>query len=152
MLSFRMDVCVESASLSSPIAWSLANRMAAMGERLLYDGLCPGNCFSFGTELENRLLVEMSSTRHSEHAQAYWWWSLWFEFGTRARFLMSMTNFGHGCTSRMILSLCYKDFHLSEVKRMSSYITVYSQNVLHQSAFGLVDVLVLCLWLRLDFF
>lgn len=68
-VSFRMDACVESALLSSLIAWSSANRMATMGERLLYDGICPGNCLSFGTELENRLLVEMSSTRSTEHAQ-----------------------------------------------------------------------------------
>lgn len=70
-ISFRMDACAESALQSSPIAWSSANRMAAMGERPLYDGICPGNCFSFGTELENRLVAEMSSTRCTEHAQAY---------------------------------------------------------------------------------
>lgn len=81
-----MGVCVESALLSSLIAWSSANRMAAMGEKLVYDGICPGNSFSFGTELENRLLVEMSITRCTEHAQAYWWWLLWFHFGTCALF------------------------------------------------------------------
>lgn len=67
-ISFRMGACAESALLSSLIAWSSANRMATMGKRLLYDGICPGN---FGTELENRLLVKMSSTRCPEHAQAY---------------------------------------------------------------------------------
>lgn len=66
-----MDVCVESALLSSLIAWSSANRMAVMGETLLYDGICPGNCFSFGTDLENRLLVEMPSTRRTEHVKAH---------------------------------------------------------------------------------
>lgn len=54
-----MDVCVESALLSSLIAWSSANRMAATGKRLLYDGICLGNCLRFGTELENRLLAEI---------------------------------------------------------------------------------------------
>lgn len=44
----RMDVCVESASLSSLIAWSSANRMAVTGERLLCDGICLGNCLRFG--------------------------------------------------------------------------------------------------------
>lgn len=67
----RMDACVESALLYSLIAWSSANRMAVMGERLLYDGICPGNCFSFGTELENRWLVEMTSSTCSEQPQAY---------------------------------------------------------------------------------
>lgn len=67
----RMDVCVESALLSSLTAWSSANRMAAMGETLIMMGSVPETCFSFGTELENRLLVEMLNTRHTEHVQAH---------------------------------------------------------------------------------
>lgn len=46
----RMDGCVGSALLSSLIAWSSANRMAAMGESLLSNGVCPTKCFSFGFE------------------------------------------------------------------------------------------------------
>lgn len=41
-------MCVESASPSSLIAWSSANRMAVTGERLLCDGICLGNCLRFG--------------------------------------------------------------------------------------------------------
>ena len=123
-ISFRMDVCVESALLSSLIAWNSANRMAAMGERLLYDGICLGNCFSFGIELENRWLVEMCSLRCTEHAQAYWWWFLWFEFHLAlAPFLAECEAFGHGFTSRIILTLCYRDFLLSRVKLIFDCIT-----------------------------
>lgn len=46
----RMGGCVGSALLSSLIAWSSANRMAAMGESLLSNGVCPKNCCSFGFE------------------------------------------------------------------------------------------------------
>lgn len=70
-ISFRMDVCVESALLSSLIGWSSANPMAVMGERCLYDGISLACFFSLGAELESGLLVEMSRTKCSEQALAH---------------------------------------------------------------------------------
>lgn len=136
-----MDVCVESALLSSLIAWSSANRMAVMGETLLYDGICPGNCFSFGTDLENRLLVEMPSTRRTEHVKAHWWWLLWFEFySALVTFLAECEAFGHGFTSRIIL--CYKAFHQEWNVYLNTSL-VFSQKVLFRlAAVGLTNALV----------
>lgn len=137
--SFRMDVCVESALLSSPTAWNSANRMAAMGETLLYDGIRPGNCFSFGTELENRLLVEMLSTRHTEHVQAHRWRSLWFEFySTLVPFLSGREAFGHGFTTRIILFATKLSIR---VKRISEYITGLFLKSPFLRTVGLMDAL-----------
>ena len=125
-----MDVCVESALLSSLIAWSSANRMAAMGEGLAYEGICPGNCFSFGIELRHRWLVGMSSSQCTENVQAYWWWFLWFEFHL-ALVPCEYESLRHAFTSRIMLTLCLKVFHLSRVKHKSEFTAdLFSKRIL----------------------
>lgn len=61
-----MDACAESAFLSSPIAWSSVNRMAAMGERFSAV-ICPGNDFSLGSQPS---AVAGFNSRHNEDALA----------------------------------------------------------------------------------
>lgn len=61
-LSPRMDECAESASLSSPTAWSSANRMATMGERLFMMGCVPETvlalALSWNTDCFGRCLAQ----------------------------------------------------------------------------------------------
>lgn len=150
-----MDACVESALLSSLIAWSSANRMAAMGERLLYDGICPGNCFSFGIELENRWLVEMFSSRCAEHAQAFWWWFLWFECHLAlVPFLAEYEAFWHGFTFRIIL-LATKISIILHLSRVKCIPEISQRCILKKSSVGLLwdwPMLCFCAWWNVDIY
>lgn len=77
-VSFRMDVFVESALLSSLIAWSSANRMAAMGETLLYDEICPGNSFIFWQWVgKTDCFWSCLVADDTEHAQNNQWLLIW---------------------------------------------------------------------------